>query len=70
MQPATSPEPKAPHFVPNIKKKLFLRCFHSTDCELIKINYFWDNQYAFVNMEKKKKQYEGKGEMFVEHRIN
>ena len=51
---------KAPHFVSYIKMKLFLRHFHSDDRNIVNINYFGYNHYAFINLGEE--QDGGKGE--------
>ena len=51
---------KAPHFVSYIKMKLFLRHFHSDDRNIVNINYFGYNHYAFINLGEE--QNGGKGE--------
>lgn len=48
--------------------KLFLRYFHSTDRNIVIINYFGYNHYAFISLGEE--QNGGKGEKINEHHIN
>ena len=59
---------KVPHFVSSIKMKLFLRYFHSTDRNIVIINYFGYNHYAFISLGEE--QNGGKGGKINEHHIN